>query len=313
MALKPSLMTTTLWDFPSQQYGDEKQGDKDYVGATPAYIIWNLLQRYTKSGDLVVDPMAGSGTTLDVARDLGRRAACFDLQSKRDGVKHADARHVPLENAKADFVFVDPPYSTHVDYGPDTRCIGKLDAGESAYYAAMGQVVNEIDRILKPGGYMALYVCDSFRKGKSFSPIGFELYSILRRHFETVEIVAVVRHNSDLLRRNFHTAAEEGNYFLRGFNYLFIMRKSERKSDHVSHHRHTSEPRTHHAASTPLHSTQGHRPLVKETRASAAHRERSQSAAPAPNKRRSDSRREKPWFDKFKSKSRAKKPRRGGA
>ena len=27
-----------------------------------------------------------------------------------------------------DFVFIDPPYSTHLDYGPDPRDIGKLDA-----------------------------------------------------------------------------------------------------------------------------------------------------------------------------------------
>jgi len=70
----PKVQTTTLWDFPSQQYGAGTQGDKDYKGATPAYVIWNVLQRNTKPGYLVVDPMCGSGTTLDVAAELGRRA-----------------------------------------------------------------------------------------------------------------------------------------------------------------------------------------------------------------------------------------------
>ena len=59
MAPKPELMPTTLWDYPWQQYGNERQGDKNYQGATPAYILWNLLQRYAKPKDLVVDPMAG--------------------------------------------------------------------------------------------------------------------------------------------------------------------------------------------------------------------------------------------------------------
>jgi len=27
------------------------------------------------------------------------------------------------------------------------------------------------------------------------------------------------------MRRHYHTEAEKGNYFLRGFNYLFIMHK----------------------------------------------------------------------------------------
>ena len=34
-----------------------------------------------------------------------------------------------------------------------------------------------------------------------------------------------MRHNAKLGKNNWHKAAEEGNYFLRGFNYLFIMKK----------------------------------------------------------------------------------------
>ena len=41
------LQTTTLWEFPSQHYGSSSQGDKEYKGATPSYVIWNLLERST--------------------------------------------------------------------------------------------------------------------------------------------------------------------------------------------------------------------------------------------------------------------------
>lgn len=220
-------MTTTLWDFPSQQYGDESQGDKHYRGATPAYIIWNLLQRYTKPRELVVDPMAGSGTTLDVARELNRRALGYDVNVTRKDIFNCDARKLPLEDAKAAFVFLDPPYSTHIHYSDDPRCIGKLDAHKAEYYAAMEQVIKEVHRILKPGRHMGLYVSDSFQKGKSFCPIGFELFQRLRQHFEPVDIIAVTRRNTTLDRNHYHTAALEGNYFLRGFNYLFIMKKDK--------------------------------------------------------------------------------------
>jgi len=227
MAKKPTLMTTTLWDFPSQQYGDEQQGDKNYRGATPAYILWNLLQRYTRPNDLVIDPMAGSGTTLDVSRELGRRALGYDLQPTRPDIFRCDARKLPLQDEKAAFVFIDPPYSTHLEYSDDPRCIGKLNAQEAEYYEAMTQVIAEINRILRPGRHMALYVSDSFQKGKPFCPIGFNLFEIMLRHFEPVDIVAVTRRNKNLDKGNWHTAAVEGNYFLRGFNYLFIMRKPE--------------------------------------------------------------------------------------
>ncbi len=225
MADQPYLMTTTLWDFPSQQYGDEEQGDQNYRGATPAYLIWNLLQRYTRPKDLVVDPMAGSGTTLDVARDLSRRALGYDLQPTRPDVFRCDARKLPLEAGKADFVFIDPPYSTHLKYSGDPRCLGELDAAGPEYYAAIEAVIAEIDRVLRPDRYMALYVSDSWKKGKPFQPIGFEVFERLRRRFEPVDQVAVVRHNRTLLRNHWHTAAIEGNYYLRGFNHLFIMYK----------------------------------------------------------------------------------------
>lgn len=264
---KPPLavFTTTLWEYPSQHYStwlDEDgiqhhtkaagrtQGDKTYEGATPSWVIWQLLMRYTRRNDLIVDPMVGSGTTIDVARDLDRRVLGYDLAPRqggaRDDIFRADARKLPLEDAVADFIFVDPPYSTHITYSDDPACIGKLDAapgssGQAAsipYYVAMREVIAEIDRVLKPRRYMALYVSDSWRKrGKGeagrgtgagrgeFMPIGFELFDLLRQRFEAIDIIAVVRQNAKLKRGHWHRTAREQNYFLRGFNYLFIMKK----------------------------------------------------------------------------------------
>jgi adenine-specific DNA-methyltransferase len=224
------VQPTTLWDYPSQDYGETQQGVAGFKGATPSYIIWNLLQRYTREKDLVIDPCAGSGTTLDVARDLKRRALGYDVHPTRKDIFKVDARKLPPElSGKVDFVFIDPPYSTHLDYGPDPRDIGKLDAAEPEYYKAMEQVISEIHRVLRPGKHMALYVSDSFVKGKGFFPIGFELFGLLKKYFEPVDIVSVVRHNKTLNMGNYRAAADEGNFFLRGFNYLFIMRQNDAK------------------------------------------------------------------------------------
>jgi adenine-specific DNA-methyltransferase len=220
------LQPTTLWDYPSQHYGDSVQGNPLYKGATPSYIIWNLLQRYTKEKDLVVDCFAGSGTTLDVARDLNRRVLGYDVHPTRKDIFRVDAQKLPPElTSKVDFVFIDPPYSTHLDYGPDPRDIGKLDAADGKYYNAMEQVFKEIHRVLRPGKYFALYVSDSYVKGKGFYPIGFELFARMKNLFTPIDIIAVTRHNKTLEMGNYRKAAEEGNFFLRGFNYLFIVRK----------------------------------------------------------------------------------------
>lgn len=234
---RPALVpfTTTLWDYPSRHYGSGTQGDQRYAGSTPAWVIWQLLQRYTKEGETVLDPMCGSGTTLDVAADLKRKGIGFDLQPTRAAITLADARALPLADGSMDFVFIDPPYSTHIAYSDDPRCIGKLDALErrlgkpgeplNAYYAAMTRVIEELHRVLRRGGHLGLYVSDTFRKNAGFEPIGFELFSIMRRWFTPLDTVAVVRRNAKLGKGNWHKAAAADGFLMRGFNYLFIMRK----------------------------------------------------------------------------------------
>jgi DNA modification methylase len=235
---KPELrvFTTTLWDYPSQHYGNAVQGDKNFVGATPSWVVWQLIQRYTNIGGRVVDPMAGSGTTIDVARDTGREARAFDLAPTRDDIQQADARNLPLDDNLADLVFIDPPYSTHIDYSDAPECIGKLDAADAPprgkplndYHHAMARVFDEALRILKPKGVIAVYASDSWSKKHGFTPIGVNLFNLLAERADAIEHIAVARRNEKLERGNYHKSAEEQNFFLRGFNHLLIFRKPPR-------------------------------------------------------------------------------------
>ena len=220
----PKLQTTTLWYHPTQQYSDEPMGDPRFEGRTPAYVIWNLLERYTRPQDLVVDPFCGGGTTLDVARSMERRALGYDIAPAREDVFRADARKLPLEDAKVDFVFMDPPYVRHLDYSDDPACIGKLGP-ESGYFEAMDAAFAEVERILRDRRYLAVYVSDSWKKKQGFVGLGAELFQLLARRFQPVDHVAVVRGNRKLERPRFHRAAAEGNFFLRGFQHLLIFRK----------------------------------------------------------------------------------------
>ena len=196
------------------------------MGATPSYVIWNLLKRYTRENDLVVDPMCGSGTTIDVAEDLGRRVRGFDLNPYRDDIEKADARALPMPDESVDFVFVDPPYSTNLKYSDDPRCIGKLDAHETDYFSALDEVYDQIHRVLKNRRYMAVYLCDVWTK-RGFVPIGAHTVMQVSQRFRLVDHISVVRHNRTLKQGNRRKAAVEDNFFLRGFNHLIIGKKQD--------------------------------------------------------------------------------------
>lgn len=218
------LESTTLWDFPTQNYGKIPHGNNKYNGVTPAFVIWNLLQRYTKENDLVVDPMCGSGTTIDVAKELNRKVIGYDINVVRPDVIKNDARQIPLENETVDFVFIDSPYSDNIKYSDDLQCFGKISCEKPEFYDELEKVMIEAKRILKKDKVIAWLIGDQWSK-KKFTPTGFLIYQRLEKYFEPVDLICVTRHNQTSNTGLWHNRARRYNFYLRGFKYLIIMRK----------------------------------------------------------------------------------------
>jgi len=221
---RADLEATTCWDFPEQSWSGIPCGDPSFHGVTPARCVVNLVRRYSRPHDVVVDPMAGSGTVSDVARALGRRAVAFDLVPRRRDILRADARAWPLPDEVAALAILDSPYSNNVAYSEDRRCLGRVSCRESRFYDEMDRVASEARRVLRPGGVLAWIVSDEYRRAV-FTPVGFRLFDRLRRSFIPVDTVSLVRRNDRSLEPMWEHRARRFNFLLRGFKYLFIMRK----------------------------------------------------------------------------------------
>ena len=222
----PRLQATTLWDFPKQSYGTAPKGNNKYAGVTPAELIWNLVWRYTEPGDLVVDPMCGSGTTLDVCKEEGRKAICYDISPPpyRKEVVQNDARDIPLPDDYVDMVFVDSPYGDNIRYNEHPDCIGKISSENENFFDELEKVIKECHRIMKPGKVLGWLIGDQWVK-KKFTPVGFLLYTRLTKYFDTVDIVCIARRGQSSHTGMWYNRARRFNFYLRGFKYLFIMRK----------------------------------------------------------------------------------------
>lgn len=67
-----------VWDFP-RICGTHRERIKGHDCQMPEAILYRIIRACSDPGDLVFDPMCGTGTALAVAKKLGRRYVGFEL------------------------------------------------------------------------------------------------------------------------------------------------------------------------------------------------------------------------------------------
>lgn len=134
-----------------------------HPGSIPPAIIAHLLHYYTKPSDLVVDPMAGGGTTIDVATSMGRKSLAYDLEPVRPEIKRHDINlGFPAETNGCDLIFCDPPYHTMLARSYPRESIA--NAPLAAWLDFLDRLAKNAHVVLKPGGYIALLLANQTEK-----------------------------------------------------------------------------------------------------------------------------------------------------
>ena len=139
-----------VWNFSSidEHYGEE------CPGRIPYQIIANTLHYFTNPKDLIVDPMAGGGTLVDVCKEMNRRYLACDIYPRRKEIQKKDLIEGFDEKAKnCDLIFLDPPYWKKLEEQYIEGSISRLEKED--YINFFKKLIPECKKILKPKGYIA--------------------------------------------------------------------------------------------------------------------------------------------------------------
>ena len=241
---------TTVWSFPKRGNWATHYLNAKYRGNWAPQVARNIILRYSKEGDTVLDSFVGSGTTLIECKLTKRRGIGVDVNEEaliltRDRLNFntltnnffeqktylGDARKLDfIKDESIDLIATHPPYASIIYYTKNSKHTGDGDLSKvrsiNEFCIEMSKVAKEFYRVLKPNKYCAILMGDT-RRHKHQVPISFRvMQAFLDQGFILKENVLKVQHNTKMagLWRN---KSIESNFLLLMHEHLFIFRKPD--------------------------------------------------------------------------------------
>ncbi len=234
------LEMTTHWSFPKR--GDWATHDAKWRGNWSPYIPRNIILRYSKEGDLVLDQFAGGGTTLVEAKLLNRDIIGVDVNDVAlerckekidfehegaDGKVHlykGDARNLCfVDDSSIDLICTHPPYADIIHYSEDIEDDLSLLKVKD-FLEEMKAVASESYRVLNKDKFSAVLLGYTRQKGHMI-PMSFEVMKIFEdAGFKLKELIIKEQHNCRATGY-WKTNSVKYNFLLIAHEYLFVFRK----------------------------------------------------------------------------------------
>lgn len=145
-----------LWTFA------KKTNSVNHFGNTEQRILDILLCRYTKMFDIVIDPFAGGGSTIDVCKKRFRRYLVSDrkpiVERANEIRKHdiKDGLLKPPQWKDVKLVYLDPPYWKQAEnqYSEDAEDLANVSADE--FHEAIAGLINAYMKVIPVGSRIAM-------------------------------------------------------------------------------------------------------------------------------------------------------------
>ncbi|WEV51602.1 DNA methyltransferase [Lactobacillus sp. ESL0731] len=233
-----NLEKTSIWSFPDHGYWATH--NSKYRGNFSPYIPRNIILRYSKENDIVLDQFLGGGTTLIEAKLLNRIGIGIDINPTAIDISKKKLNFLTQKHTKSylgignatnlnfipdnsiDLICTHPPYANIIKYSQNQKDDLSLLTYEK-FLLKMDQVAKESHRVLKNNKYCAILIGD-IRKNGYVKPLGLEILQIfLSNKFKLKEIVIKEQFNMKGTQK--WKQAKNLDFLLLQHEYLFVFKK----------------------------------------------------------------------------------------
>jgi hypothetical protein len=250
----PAVATNSLWVIRSRS--QDGMHSAYFHGNFIPQIPFQAMARYTKRGDVVLDPFLGSGTTLIQCKQMGRYGIGIELSKEV-----ADSARVKINSERNDYnvwsevidgdstdsatfdrvreildrhnrrsvqlIIMHPPYHDIIRFTDNPNDLSNAPTLQ-AFLQGFGRVVENAHDLLDEGHFLVVVIGDKYTRGE-WIPLGFETMRVVQERGYGLKSIVVKNMEGNRAKRNleklWRRRALQGGFYIFKHEYVLFFEK----------------------------------------------------------------------------------------